>query len=318
MSERRQFVQRPGRLRNLAVLLLAWVAASSAATAPGRIEPHPFARAFVPGEVVRIEVVTDHDVRSLRGKFQGATLAFSRTPSDVGDLVWIAWGVIPLDAAPGPSIYGLNANREDGSSLAIEGKLSISAKSFPEQRLTVEPKFVNPPKSQAARIEREKKRLGAIYARRTPLPPPASPFVSPVPGDPTSEFGTRRIFNGEPRAPHSGIDLHAASGTTVLVSGPGRVALAADLYYSGGTVIVDHGSGLFTVYAHLSKIETTEGASVKAGDVIGLSGATGRVTGPHLHWGAKVGEAIFDPRGLLDPKLFGLPETPVQRSHLVR
>ena len=132
-----------------------------------------------------------------------------------------------------------------------------------------------------------------------------SPFVRPVPGDPTSEFGTRRIFNGEPRAPHPGIDLHAASGTPVLVAGPGRVALAEDLYYSGGTVIVDHGGGLFTVYAHLSKIDTKEGASVKAGDAVGLSGATGRVTGPHLHWGARVGQAIFDPRALLDPRLFG-------------
>jgi murein DD-endopeptidase MepM/ murein hydrolase activator NlpD len=85
------------------------------------------------------------------------------------------------------------------------------------------------------------------------------------------------------------------------------VALAADLYFSGGTVIVDHGSGLFTVYAHLSKIEVKEGATVRQGDPVGLSGATGRVTGPHLHWGARVGEAIFDPRALLDPRLFGLP-----------
>ena len=318
MSERRHFVQRPGRVRNLAALLLAMAAASSAAAAAGRIDPHPFARAFVPGEVVRFEVITDRDVRLLRGAFQGATLAFSRAPRDAGDPLWIAWGVIPLDAAPGPSGYRLTASRADGSSLAIDGELSISAKSFPEQRLTVESKFVNPPKSAAARIEREKKRLGAIYARRTPLPPPASPFVSPVPGDPTSEFGTRRIFNGEPRAPHPGIDLRADSGTPVRASGPGRVALASDLYYSGGTVIVDHGGGLFTVYAHLSKIETTEGASVKADDVIGLSGATGRVTGPHLHWGAKVGAAIFDPRALLDPRLFGLAAGPAQRSNSVR
>ena len=85
------------------------------------------------------------------------------------------------------------------------------------------------------------------------------------------------------------------------------------LYYSGGTVIVDHGGGLFTVYAHLSKIETKDGATVNAGDVIGLSGATGRVTGPHLHWGAKVGATIFDPRALLDPRLFGLPDASTAR-----
>ncbi len=310
MSGRLEFVQRLGRARNLTALLLVLAAARAVDAAGGRIEPHPFARAYVPGEVVRFEVVTDPEVSELHGTFQGSPLAFSRAPRETTDPEWIAWGVIPLGAAPGAAIYRLTAKRADGSSFAIAPSLQVEAKSFPEQRLTVESKFVNPSKSALARIALEKKRLGAIYARRTPLPPPASPFVRPVPGEPTSEFGTRRIFNGEPRAPHPGIDLHAASGTPVLAAGPGRVALAAELYYSGGTVIVDHGGGLFTVYAHLSKIEAKEGATVKSGDSVGLSGATGRVTGPHLHWGAKVGEAIFDPRALLDPRLFGLPAGP--------
>jgi murein DD-endopeptidase MepM/ murein hydrolase activator NlpD len=290
----------------LAALLLAWASIDPATAGDGRIDPHPFARAYAPGEVVRFEVITDPAVVGLTGTFQGASLSFFGAPRASGDRVWIAWGVIPLDATPGTASYRLFAKRKDESPGAVEGEIAIAAKSFPEQRLTVESKFVNPPASATKRIEREKKQLGAIYARRTSLPPPTSPFVRPVPGDPTSEFGTRRIFNGEPRAPHPGIDLHAASGTPVAVSGPGRVALAANLYYSGGTVIVDHGLGLFTVYAHLSKIETKEGATVEGGDVVGLSGATGRVTGPHLHWGARVGESIFDPRALLDPRLFGL------------
>jgi murein DD-endopeptidase MepM/ murein hydrolase activator NlpD len=310
MEGRRQFVQRLGRPRNLAAYALALVATVAAHTAEGQIDPHMFARAYVPGEVVRFEVTTDPAVVVLSGTFHGSSLTFFQAARETGDPVWIAWGVIPLDAVPGTSSYRLTAKTASGSSLAIDGALAISAKSFPEQRLTVESKFVNPPGSAAKRIEREKKRLGAIYARRTPLPPPASPFVSPVPGEPTSEFGTRRIFNGEPRAPHPGIDLRAASGTPVAVSGPGRVALATILYFSGGTVIVDHGGGLFTVYAHLSKIETKEGVSVRAGDVVGMSGATGRVTGPHLHWGARVGEAIFDPRALLDSRLFGPAEAP--------
>jgi murein DD-endopeptidase MepM/ murein hydrolase activator NlpD len=304
VSERREFVQRLARARNLAALVLV-LAAPVARTAEQRIEPHPFARAYAPGEIVRFDVVTDPQVTKLHGEFQGAPLAFSRAPREATDPEWIAWGVIPLDAAAGAAVYRLTAERADGSSFAISPSLPIEAKSFPEQRLTVESKFVNPPKAALTRIAREKKKLGEIYARRTGLPPPASPFVRPVPGEPTSEFGTRRFFNGEPRSPHPGIDLRAASGTPVLVAGPGRVALAADLYYSGGTVIVDHGGGLFTVYAHLSKIEAKEGATVKPGDPVGLSGATGRVTGPHLHWGARVGDAIFDPRALLDPRLFG-------------
>lgn len=304
MKRRPQFVQRLGRGRNLIALAVAILAASRATAVQGTIVPHALARAYEPGEVVRFEIVTAPDVKKLKGTFRGAALTFSRDPRATPDPVWIAWGVIPLDAAPGPAVYRLTATLADGSAQTADGTLPVLAKSFPEQRLTVESKFVNPPKSQTARIERERKRLGAIYALRTPMAPPASPFLRPVPGDPTSEFGTRRFFNGEPRAPHPGIDLHAATGTPVAVSGPGRVALATDLYYSGGTVIVDHGGGLFTVYAHLSKIRTKEGATVAAGDVIGLSGATGRVTGPHLHWGARVGDAIFDPRALLDSRLW--------------
>lgn len=308
MNGRREFVPRSGPWRNLAVVPFALAAAGFCAAADGRIEPHASARAFVPGELVRFEVATDPAVTSVRGEFHGADVAFVRIPRGKGELEWIGWGVILLSAPAGPSAYRLTAERADRSPLTATGEIDVLAKQFPEQRLTVESKFVNPPKSALQRIEREKKKLGAIYARRTPLPPPSSPFVAPVPGDPTSEFGTRRFFNGEPRAPHPGIDLHASLGTPVVVSGPGRVALASDLYYSGGTVIVDHGGGLFTVYAHLSKIATKEGALVGAGDPVGLSGATGRVTGPHLHWGARVGEAIFDPRALLDPRLFGAAE----------
>jgi murein DD-endopeptidase MepM/ murein hydrolase activator NlpD len=308
MSGRRQFVPRLTRPRNLALGAAAALLACAAPAVASELDAHPFARAYAPGEIVRFEVVTNPEVVALSGTFQGSPLAFSRSSQAKTDAVWIAWGVIPLDAAPGTSTYRLSAKTASGSPLAKDGELAISARSFPEQRLTVESKFVNPPKSAGQRIEREKKRLGAIYAKRTALPPPESPFVRPVPGEPTSEFGTRRIFNGEPRAPHPGIDLHAATGTPVVCSGPGRVALAMDLYYSGGTVIVDHGGGLFTVYAHLSKIVAKEGATVAAGELVGLSGATGRVTGPHLHWGARVGESIFDPRALLDPRLFGLAD----------
>lgn len=306
MSGGRQFVQRLGQVRNLAAAAAVLAVSCTVDAAGSPIESHAHAREFAPGEIVRFEVAAADDLAALDGVFQGASLTFERASALAANRRWVAWGVIPLDAAPGPASYKLTGKRADGSPVLAARELTIVAKSFPEQRLNVESKFVNPPKSGLARIASEKKRLGAIYARRTPIPPPASPFVRPVPGIPTSEFGTRRIFNGEPRAPHPGIDLKAATGTPVLIAGPGRVALATDLYYSGGTVIVDHGGGLFTVYAHLSKLEVKEGAVVAAGDQLGLSGATGRVTGPHLHWGARVGETIFDPRALLDPKLFGL------------
>lgn len=290
--------------RKAAALLLVLAAAAGTAGEDKWVRPTPRAREMAPGEIVRFEVSTDPAVKGLTGAFFDAPVTFAKTSTAVGEATWIGWGVIPLDAKAGNAPYRLSARRGDGSSLSFDGTIDVVEKTFPEQRLDVESKFVNPPKAELARIEREKKKLDAIYGRRTALPPATAPFVRPVPGEPTSEFGTHRIFNGEPRAPHPGLDLRAATGTPVFAAGAGRVALAESLYYSGGTVIVDHGEGLFTIYAHLSKIEAKVGATVAPGDRLGLSGATGRVTGPHLHWGARVGGTIFDPRGLLDPRLF--------------
>jgi murein DD-endopeptidase MepM/ murein hydrolase activator NlpD len=289
----------------MATLATAAVASVAVETSAPRIQPKPTARAYAPGEIVRFEVVTDDAVTKLGGSFFEAELTFVASTHAPGETIWVGWGVIPLEAKPGDAGYALSATRDGGASLSISGRLPVEAKSFPEQRLGVASKYVNPPKAAAERIAREQATLGTVYARRTPLPPAGEPFVRPVPGEPTSEFGTRRIFNGEPRSPHPGLDLRAKTGTPVLAAGPGTIVLAADLYYSGGTVIVDHGGGLFTIYAHLSKIEAKDGATVRAGERVGLSGATGRVTGPHLHWGARVGSAIFDPRALLDPRLFG-------------
>lgn len=250
------------------------------------------ARELAPGEPIRVVV------RGVAGKpdgtFRGAKLAFSPAGES-----FVGWAVVPLDAKAGASELVVRAGDAE-----IRKPLRVVAKKFPEQRLKVEDKYVSPSKEQQARIEREKARLDSIYARRSETAPPGAPFVRPVEGAPTSTFGLRRFFNGEPRAPHAGLDLKAATGTPVKSAGPGVVVLADDLYFAGNTVIVDHGAGLFTIYAHLSRIDVADGDAVAAGRVVGLSGATGRVTGPHLHWGARVGETIFDPRALLDARLF--------------
>ena len=135
------------------------------------------------------------------------------------------------------------------------------------------------------------------------------PFRLPVDA-PVREksFGSRRVLNGTPRSPHSGVDLAARQGQPVVAPAPGRVALAEDLYFSGGTVILDHGAGVFTSYFHLSKIDARIGELVAEGAGIGAVGATGRATGPHLHWSARVDGARVNPLGLLK-----LPEWPLQR-----
>ena len=174
MSERHQFVPRSGWPRNLAAIVLALAAVRAVPAGPSNLEVQPSARAFAPGEVVRFEVAADPEVRELRGTFEGKSLVFTPAQRTGTSGLFIAWGVIPLDAKPGPSPFSIAAKGASGSPVSRDGKLTIAAKSFPEQRLTVAPKFVNPKKAVTARIEREKKRLDAIYATRTPLPPRAA------------------------------------------------------------------------------------------------------------------------------------------------
>ncbi len=278
----------------MAPLLLA------AALAAASVEV--FDREPAPGEPLRIVVESPRPIASVSGTFAGEPLFFVRDRSEAR---WVAWAAVDLDAKAGPRRIEVTAVDSSGRAATSSRAVRIASRKFPTQKLTVEPKFVEPPPEARARIDGDRKRLAAVYARRTPEVLAAAPFARPVPGEPTSVFGSRRVFNGQPRAPHPGLDLAADSGTPVRAAADGEVVLAGDLYFSGNTVILDHGGGLFTVYAHLSRIDVAEGARRKRGEPLGLSGATGRVTGPHLHWGARIGDRIVDPRAFLDPRLFG-------------
>ena len=264
------------------------------------------ARAFEPGEPVRVVARAEAPLTGVDGTLRGRPLDFTPVAPDASgaSATWSAWGVLDLDWPAGDVTVDVTGRPAAGAPLSASRVVRLAKKAFPTSELKVESKYVNPPKDVEARIEREQAKLARVYASRREVAPAEAPFVRPVSGEPTSVFGARRVYNGEKRKPHPGLDLRAATGTEVRCAGPGVVALAEDLYFSGGTVIVDHGGGLFTVYAHLSRIDAKDGAAIAAGDVVGLSGATGRVTGPHLHWGGKIGNEIFDPTALLDPKLF--------------
>jgi murein DD-endopeptidase MepM/ murein hydrolase activator NlpD len=284
----------------LAALLLTAAAYAAAGPGPLPLEIRVLSRETAPGEPVRIVASAGVPLRSLEGTFLNQRLYFS--PTDGGALT--AWAVIGLDRRGGPAVLELRGFTKGGLEVAGTRAVTIHEKRFPEEVLKVEPKYVEPPPDVKERLARERRKLAGIYESRRPETPRQGPFLRPVPGGPTSTYGTRRLFNGVPKSPHPGLDLRAATGTPVKAAGAGEVVLAEDLYYSGGTVILDHGGGLVTLYAHLSRIDVTVGGSVKAGEQVGLSGATGRVTGPHLHWGAKVGNRHFDPTALLDPALF--------------
>lgn len=287
----------------LPLCLLALAAGPLASTLPVSIEVR--ARAVSPGEPVRIQVVSDEPLETVEGDFLGRTVHMVRVGHGAdGRELWSGWSMVDLDQEPGPVAVEVRGTSAGGRAIVGTRAVTVEPKSFPVENLSVAPKYVEPPPEVQERLARERKKLAEIYRRRSPRLPATEPFVRPVDGEPTSAFGTKRLFNGQPRSPHSGLDLRAGLGTTVRASGAGRVALAEDLYYSGKTVLLDHGGGLFTIYAHLSEIRVAEGTETEAGGLIGLSGATGRVTGPHLHWGAKVADRPFDPLALLDPSLF--------------
>jgi murein DD-endopeptidase MepM/ murein hydrolase activator NlpD len=165
--------------------------------------------------------------------------------------------------------------------------------------LKVNPDFVNPPASVAKRIEEESRLIEGAYANPAPEPLWDGPFQRPVPHQANSRFGTRSVFNGEPRSPHAGTDFLSPAGTPVRAPNSGRVAVARDLYFAGRSVMIDHGAGVFSQLAHLSRIDVREGDAVTAGQVVGLVGATGRVTGAHLHWAVRASGARVDGLSLL-------------------
>jgi murein DD-endopeptidase MepM/ murein hydrolase activator NlpD len=169
---------------------------------------------------------------------------------------------------------------------------------FPEQRLTVDPAYVEPPAAELERIQEDKKRVARVWAAASTARRWDGPFRLPVEAPLRPNFGARRLFNGKPRSRHDGVDLAAAPGAPVTAPAEAVVALAGDLYFSGGTVILDHGGGLFTTYFHLSRIDVKAGDRVAVGDPLGAVGATGRATGPHLHWGARLNRARVNPLDL--------------------
>ena len=209
--------------------------------------------------------------------------------SDTG---WVAVVGIPLDTAPGPQAALLQPVDGKARELAFE----VADKRYEEQRLKVANKrHVDPSPEDLERIERESKRIEAALGHYSPDRTPQLAMRSPVPGTRSSSFGLRRFFNDQPRKPHSGMDIAAATGTPVRAPSPGKVLDTGDFFFNGNTVFVDHGEGVVTMYCHLSRIDVKPGDDLDAGDVLGAVGATGRVTGPHLHWSIAVNRAMVDP-----------------------
>jgi murein DD-endopeptidase MepM/ murein hydrolase activator NlpD len=213
---------------------------------------------------------------------------------------WVALVGIPLDAAPGAHSARWQPPEETEPRLL---EFTVAPKQYAEQRLTVtNRRHVDPSREDLERIAEERERIDTALGTFTADRQPVLALQPPVAGRRSSSFGLRRYFNGQARNPHSGMDIAASTGTPIRSPAPGRVVEAGDFFFNGNTVFVDHGQGVVTMYCHLSRIDVKPGDEVGAGTILGLVGATGRVTGPHLHWGVALN------RALVDPALF-LPET---------
>ncbi len=281
-------------------------------------------------------------VRGLRRAAPLALVAFLALPSGVGRAAAAASGpagpaieavdVLPggvarWDAKPGDRCangaeswepigtacyFPVDLNREPGplelflvrGAVRVRAVLDVLPSPYPEERLTLDPRLVTLSRRDRKRVERERKQVVPLFSLRGPARftlPLSSPLRD---APPPRNFGTRRILNGEPRSPHGGVDFPVPTGTPVLAVAPGRVVLVANHFFSGRSVYVDHGDGLLSMSMHLSRVRVRKGQRVKAGDRLGLSGATGRVSGPHLHFGLRWRGARIDPALLLgDPEM---------------
>ena len=247
-----------------------------------------------PGDVVLLQI--SGGPPDVRADWDGRPLALFPTAHGVAALIGI-----DLDVRPGH--IGWRVTRpsvaKNGGALAT-GAVTVRARTFPTQPLTLPKGMVDLDAPTLARVGTEREELKAALAAGAAERLWRGPFGIPVDGgQPTGGFGLRRILNGHPRSPHTGYDWAAPAGTPVLAANTGRAALVAEHFFAGRNVVLDHGLGLFTLYFHLTEARVAPGESVNAGQVIGTVGATGRVTGPHLHFAVLLNGARVDPEALL-------------------
>jgi murein DD-endopeptidase MepM/ murein hydrolase activator NlpD len=257
-------------------------------------------------EIIRVTAPRD---AHLEGDWDGHALRFF--PGRAAD-TWYALAGVDVERAPGPStvsstirvtVHRQGHGSSHNSAEEVRETIAIHPAHYRTTSLTVAPKFVEPGPEEMKRIAAESEIKKKAYAGTADQPLWLGDFAAPVAARATDSFGTRRMLNGKLAAVHKGMDFRAASGTVVHAGNAGTVVLAQPLYYEGNCVIVDHGLGLMSLYMHFSRIDVKPGQRIAKGQRLGLSGATGRVTGPHLHWAIRWQGAMLDPAKVLRLKL---------------
>ncbi len=271
-------------------------AGAAGAQAEPRLLIHVTARTFRPGEAMRIRVrcTCPGSLEHVRGEVFGQSVLFTVTEQE-----WSGLAGIDLATKPGAYRVAVEAAGDGLGTLRATRSIRVASKTFPVRRLQVLPQFVEPSEEDQLRIVREAERLASIF-RAPSMRTWDGHFLRPLMGPLTSNFGARTVFNGQSRAPHAGVDFTDEVGTPAASPSAGRVVLAENLFFTGGTIIIDHGQGLYSLFAHLSGFVAHEGEDVAQGTVVGFVGATGRVTGPHLHWAVRLNGARVDPLSMIE------------------
>jgi murein DD-endopeptidase MepM/ murein hydrolase activator NlpD len=267
---------------------------------PATAKPGPLQISWTPqviatGSPCLFRVQIASSLSSLHGTWQGHEITFfpSADPH-----IWYGLAGVDVEAKPGSYTLALEATLADGKLVREESTALVHRAAYKTEALRVPDRFVQPDAETLRRIESDRKIKDAAFSHETTAPEWSGKFVAPIDSTVSEGFGTRRTFNGKLASVHRGLDYHAKPGSPIVAANSGEVVLAQELFYEGNCVIIDHGQQFMTLYMHLSRLDVTEGEKVKKGQEIGLSGATGRATGPHLHTAVRWQGAYLDPAQL--------------------
>lgn len=278
-----------------AIVLATLLAATAARGAePPAIRTTP--ERLVNGSAFLVHVTPTARWKSVSGTFEGRRVLFDPEPSTGG---WVGFAGLGYEAAAGRHELLLHVVPEEGAPADVPIGIPVERAARPKSQLRVPKRFLEPDARTRARIKREQAIKAELLTGVTPRWLATGPFSAPVRNETSEGYGVERLFNGQRQSVHQGLDYRAPSGTPVAAIGAGRVALARDFFYEGRCVAIDHGHGLLTLYLHFSRLDVTEGQEVTAGQRLGLSGSTGRVTGPHLHLAVRWQGLYLDPASLL-------------------
>jgi hypothetical protein len=251
---------------------------------------------LVNGSPVLFRVTAPRSLGSLQAQWLQHRVVFRRSRACK---CWYAIAGVPLAAKPGNYRMNLEGVTAGGAKLGFHQAVKVGTGHYPTTKLTVAPQFVEPPKETLVRIEKEVVVKKDIFAESASTPFWLGSFEQPASASVSGVFGSARVFNGEKRSQHKGLDFRVPSGTPVHAANAGRIILARNLYFEGNCVVIDHGQGLMTLYLHLSEFKAKEGDQVEKGQLIGLSGGTGRATAPHLHFAVRWQGVYLNPATLL-------------------